>query len=295
MDTKQEIILRAICAFEQNGYAHFILSNLSSVAKPESFKQSFKELEMMGYIKDVTTNGYAKKVKIIKKLDCPDFIFFENLNMHLKKYLMVCYKEWQSSGKCISYNSTWENALNSLGLTREYVKISKTIKKKIESKYTLEYTDYGYKIINYTPTKEYCCSECGTTDSKEFYGKSKSLCKKCALSKQRNKKTSLEQKLLKRSKDNANRLGLSHDLDIEFIHLLLETQNNKCKYSGITFEDSFANKYTYPTIDRKDSSKGYTKDNVCLCTWYVNIMKNNASIAEFKQTIKAIHKNINNF
>ena len=40
---------------------------------------------------------------------------------------MVCYKEWQSSGKCISYNSTWEGALNSLGLTREYVKISKRL------------------------------------------------------------------------------------------------------------------------------------------------------------------------
>jgi hypothetical protein len=67
MSERQEIILRAINAFESNDYAHFILSNLNPIMKSEPMKGVFKEMEMMGYIKDETVNGYAKKIKVIKK------------------------------------------------------------------------------------------------------------------------------------------------------------------------------------------------------------------------------------
>ena len=52
---------------------------------------------------------------------------------------------------------------------------------------------------------------------------------------------------------------------------------------------------TYPTIDRIDSSKGYIKGNVCICTWFVNTMKANLTIDQFKEVITKIYENKDNF
>lgn len=104
-----------------------------------------------------------------------------------------------------------------------------------------------------------------------------------------------EENLYKRSRNNSVNLKLEYTLDKAFIKELLEKQQYKCKYSGIKFENNFHNKLTYPTIDRIDSSKGYTKDNVCICTQMVNIMKNVLSISQFKDLVAKIYNNLNNF
>lgn len=36
------------------------------------------------------------------------------------------------------------------------------------------------------------------------------------------------------------------------------------------------------SVDRVDSSKGYTKDNVVLCCWFINYMKQDLSVAELE-------------
>ena len=48
------------------GYTHVAIDYVD--------KEQRKELEELGLIKDETTNGYAKKIKILKYLECPDFI-----------------------------------------------------------------------------------------------------------------------------------------------------------------------------------------------------------------------------
>lgn len=74
MNIKHELVLRVLGAFNQNGYADFIYENLSDVSKNDFFKTAFREMEDLELIKDVTKNGYAKRIKLNKILECPDFI-----------------------------------------------------------------------------------------------------------------------------------------------------------------------------------------------------------------------------
>ena len=295
MNIKQELILRTICAFESNGYAHFILSNLNPVMKSDHLKGVFRELEDLGLIKDETTNGYAKKIKVLKYLECPDFIWREDLNLNLKKYLLTCYKEYKDLGQFITGHFKYDKDLEALGLTKDIVIDAKSVTKQIHSTSELEYSDFGYKVVVYANVKEHLCQYCGETNPENFHKGMKSVCKKCNNLHNRNKGATLSQKLFYRSRSNASNINVDFNLDPEFIHNLLLSQNNKCKYSGIQFKDNFHDKYTYPTIDRIDSSKGYTKDNVCICTWYVNNMKNNATIDQFKDVITKIYENKDNF
>lgn len=65
----------------------------------------------------------------------------------------------------------------------------------------------------------------------------------------------------------------------------------------ITSDCVYCNKKpsSYNTIDRIDSSVGYLKDNTVSCCLSCNLAKNTMSIKEFKEWIKRIHSNINNF
>lgn len=75
MNIRQELILRAVSSFiEDNNFAYFTYSNFSEICKNVLLKQTLKELEDLNYIKDITKNGYAKKIEVYNKLNCPDFI-----------------------------------------------------------------------------------------------------------------------------------------------------------------------------------------------------------------------------
>ncbi|WNO47221.1 hypothetical protein [Vibrio phage vB_VibM_10AMN] len=67
-------------------------------------------------------------------------------------------------------------------------------------------------------------------------------------------------------------MGLSK---AEYIALLRARPNMKCFYTGEEFVlNQGANHPNYPTIDRLDNTKGYTENNVALCTSKVNDLKN---------------------
>lgn len=80
-----------------------------------------------------------------------------------------------------------------------------------------------------------------------------------------------------------------------YIKDLLIKQNYKCIYSGIGFQNNFRDKLAYPTIDRIDSNNGYVKGNVCICTFIVNMMKNNLTVDQFKDLVTKIYNNLDNF
>lgn len=91
----------------------------------------------------------------------------------------------------------------------------------------------------------------------------------------------------------------SIDIDFDYCVDLYNKQNGKCFYTGIdmTFQRKESNvtvNFTNISIDRLDSSKSYTKDNVVLCCAIVNIMKNQLRIEEFKNWIKLIDKGLEN-
>jgi hypothetical protein len=78
----------------------------------------------------------------------------------------------------------------------------------------------------------------------------------------------------------ARKGGLTYNLDAAFLKTLLEKQHGLCAISGVplTFTKGQGHIYTNASVDRIDSAKGYTKDNVQLVANQVNTMKSNLSI-----------------
>lgn len=80
-------------------------------------------------------------------------------------------------------------------------------------------------------------------------------------------------------KRNAKKDGVAFDLTKEWICERLE---KGCEVTGVPFDLTtrnpglcgFANVQKYaPSLDRKDNSKGYTKDNVQVVIWMYNAAK----------------------
>ena len=73
------------------------------------------------------------------------------------------------------------------------------------------------------------------------------------------------------------------DIDLEFLMYLWNKQNGKCALTGMDMTYKFyeGRVNTNVSVDRIDSSKGYTRDNVQLVCMAANQMKNDLSMNEF--------------
>ena len=76
-----------------------------------------------------------------------------------------------------------------------------------------------------------------------------------------------------RAKDN----GYEFNLSPEFLQELFDKTDGVCQQTGIPFDMALGTKKNRnplrPSVDRIDSSKGYTQDNVRLVLTIVNIAK----------------------
>lgn len=83
------------------------------------------------------------------------------------------------------------------------------------------------------------------------------------------------------------------DIDIEYLISLYYKQQGKCALSGIpmTSVKGKGRHNTNISIDRIDSMKGYTKDNVQLVCSHVNMMKSNLSLEQLLYFCENIIKN----
>lgn len=84
------------------------------------------------------------------------------------------------------------------------------------------------------------------------------------------------------------------NLTKEFVIQLYKSQNGLCFYTGETLH-LMNGKGRLPTglsIDRVDNSKGYTVDNVVLCTSRFNTIKSNMSLEEIKKWMPTIYEKI---
>jgi hypothetical protein len=144
------------------------------------------------------------------------------------------------------------------------------------------------------------CS-CGECDPLMFYKRRCSKCKKCTredrkqeykniMSDDAKRLTKIEYNIayqkanifkyrLTSAKRRAMDWDREFDLDENYLKELFKYQNGCCCYSGIPFDIDDKN-FTW-SIDRVNSVKGYTKDNVVLCTNIMNIMKGSLTIEEF--------------
>jgi len=87
-------------------------------------------------------------------------------------------------------------------------------------------------------------------------------------------------------------------INIKFIEELIEKQNNKCYWFNIEMDINSSNKKQIRnplklTIDRLDCKKGYSKDNVVLCTYAANCGRGNCNIEEWNNIINIIKNGLN--
>lgn len=102
--------------------------------------------------------------------------------------------------------------------------------------------------------------------------------------------------LLHGAKTRAAKKGLDYSLNSEILKKLLDDSQYKCAVTGLEMNlKSDGRKKANPfkcSLDRIDSSKGYTEDNVRLVCWAVNQMKADRTDEEFKFWIETLHKAI---
>lgn len=90
--------------------------------------------------------------------------------------------------------------------------------------------------------------------------------------------------LWKSAKKRARDKGLDFDLEVSDIII-----PNFCPYLGIEIRHETGkgsrNPYS-PSLDRIDSSKGYIKGNIIVCSWRANFLKSDATFDELVLIVK---------
>lgn len=162
----------------------------------------------------------------------------------------------------------------------------------------------------------YYCQHCKSYKHKQEFGRLASntyrdctdnICKKCRVEftlKSRKKNSSNCQKeesllftlkaRMQSAKIRAAQKNIPFDLTIEDLLSMWNAQNEKCAISGIKMEcksESRSTNYNVVSIDRIDSTKGYTKNNVWLVCWAINSMKNNMDLMHFINLCSRVSSN----
>lgn len=90
-------------------------------------------------------------------------------------------------------------------------------------------------------------------------------------------------------KISAKKKNIDFDISGDFLLDLYLKQEKRCYYTNQTIEHNQgvfqANSIS---VDRKNPSLGYTKDNVVLCSFAVNSFKNDMDILKFKEYLKGV-------
>jgi hypothetical protein len=134
------------------------------------------------------------------------------------------------------------------------------------------------------------CKECYSN-----YGSVKSWYKKKSLKIKKDIKEYFKHKTLN-LKSRCKGLGVKFDLDNNTLYDLYIQQDKKCYYSGIEIiHGSGTFFYNSISIDKKDPSGGYTKNNIVLCCFCVNSFKGEKNEEEFKQMLKEMLPNLQEF
>ncbi len=99
---------------------------------------------------------------------------------------------------------------------------------------------------------------------------------------------------LNTTKSKCKREGVPFDIEeIDYLYELYLKQDKKCFYTGMDIVHNVNYvKYDSISIDKKDPSKGYTKDNIVLCAFCVNSFKGDKNEEEFKMLIKQVFKKL---
>ena len=85
---------------------------------------------------------------------------------------------------------------------------------------------------------------------------------------------------------------IENTLTVEDINEMMEKQNGLCYWFKIPLIPSNKKKHPQqPSLDRLDSNKGYTKDNVVLCCYSANIGRNENELGTWETFLKLLLNN----
>ena len=96
---------------------------------------------------------------------------------------------------------------------------------------------------------------------------------------------------LSNAERRSKQTGMLFDLDAKFLWELFIKQNKKCALSGVDIVFSQTNRFRSKgtaSLDRIDSNKGYTKDNVQWVHKHINNIKMEFSQPEFFDWCKKV-------
>jgi hypothetical protein len=187
----------------------------------------------------------------------------------------------------------------------EKFKVSKRMLQNLRKKYNLPTIKKKYVMSFQNILKisgERKCPRCNETKKldTEWYNNNLSRCIKCEkeLGKIKHKENqkkeilSLDAFINKKIKESKQRKNIESIITTEEVVDVFNKQNGKCYYTNYPLEISHRNKTPYSlSIDRIDSNKGYTIDNIVLCCSIVNRMKMDDDVNHFIQLCKDIsHK-----
>jgi hypothetical protein len=74
---------------------------------------------------------------------------------------------------------------------------------------------------------------------------------------------------------------------------IAQNQGFRCYYTGLPIDFSQTQRYLQPSIDRIDSSKGYTRDNIQITTFWANQSKAELDEPTFLKYVNEIYNNMN--
>ena len=282
MKRNLNVLLAVINAYEENGeFSHFSGAELNHKFgfATKNIPQMLKDLVDLKYIENHTINGFYNRYKILKHIDCPEFILDNRLSNSQKDFLL----------RCMEQNITEDLSKKEMARRVNGNENGWNFSRSVDGILEILGEDSLFDIINeFNIVKELKPENAIKT---EFGYKTNKNIKRLDSS-EKTQDNIIAQFLLKKSSQCRRRRNkvLEYNLTLEYIKELLLKQEYKDYYTGQVPEN-----YEDYSIDRIDSNVGYIKGNIVITTNRVNAMKNDMSTEEFKKLISDIYKNISNF
>ena len=282
MKRNLNVLLAVINAYEENGeFSHFSGAELNHKFgfATKNIPQMLKDLVDLKYIENHTINGFYNRYKILKHIDCPEFILDNRLSNSQKDFLL----------RCIEQNITEDLSKKEMARRVNGNENGWNFSRSVDGILEILGEDSLFDIISeFNIVKELKPENAIKT---EFGYKTNKNIKRLDSS-EKTQDNIIAQFLLKKSSQCRRRRNkvLEYNLTLEYIKELLLKQEYKDYYTGQVPEN-----YEDYSVDRIDSNLGYIEGNIVITTNRVNAMKNDMSTEEFKKLISDIYKNISNF
>lgn len=279
MKRNLNVLLAVINAYEENReFSHFSGAELNHKFgfATKNIPQMLKDLVDLKYIENHTINGFYNRYKILKHIDCPEFILDNRLSNSQKDFLL----------RCIEQNITEDLSKKEMARRVNGNENGWNFSRSVDGILEILGEDSLFDIISeFNIVKELKPENAIKT---EFGYKTNKNIKRLDSS-EKTQDNIIAQFLLKKSSQCRRRRNkvLEYNLTLEYIKELLLKQEYKDYYTGQVPEN-----YEDYSID---SNLGYIEGNIVITTNRVNVMKNDMSTEEFKKLISDIYKNISNF